>query len=353
MAIDEGSRGVLSALGASRMPSAGAEYCSGTGGYFRGTATGVHVASGVGQGSRMRRTSWAGAYIYGAAGNNYCPGGSVRIETEAACRTAAATAGMPVGSPFIKTDSIYPRGCYLYTWCSDRDEDGCKSYSYSVFFNPHPNPFGASDPSRKLLCAEPPGETGLVFTGAYQCEEQRATAARISVTAWPSAARIEFVPASARSPLIETCLLCVGYYGYAVCRVCSCAGEYTLTGVWMNETQRWALTPGVWLTNPCNYTILGFSGTIDVVAGLRRFSGRVVGGFGALCSTFSLMESTGTAPSSCASSGTLIVGVPTVPMARTVLSGTYHTLWYCMVPCGQLAATSAPRLAPDAALRSV
>jgi hypothetical protein len=207
MAVDEGSGGVLSAPGASRMPSAGAEYCSGTGGYLRGTAAGVHVAFGVGQGSRMRRTSCAGAYMYGAAGNNSCPGGFVGIETEAACRTAATAAGKPVGSPFIKTDSIYPRGCYLYTWCSDSDEDGCISYSSSVYFNPHPNPVGASDPFRKLLCAELSGETGLVFTGAYQCQEQRATAARINVTAWPSAARVEFVPAPARSPLIATCLL--------------------------------------------------------------------------------------------------------------------------------------------------
>jgi hypothetical protein len=191
------------------MPSAGAEYCSGTGGCFRATAAGVHVAFGVGLGSRMRRASWAGAYIYGAAGNNSCPGGFVRIETEAACRTAATAAGMPVGSPFVKTDSIYPRGCYLYTVCSDSDENGCKSYSYSVYFNPHPNPVGASDPFRKLLCAELSGETGLVFTGAYLCDEQRATAARISVTAWPSAARVEFIPAPARSPLIATYLLSV------------------------------------------------------------------------------------------------------------------------------------------------
>ncbi len=201
---------MLSAPGASRMPSAGAQYCSGTGGCFRGTATGVHVASGVGQGSRMRRTSCAGAYIYGAAGNNYCPGGSVRIETEAACRTAATAAGKPVGSPFMKTDSIYPRGCYLFKWCApgEWDIDRCNSYLYSVYLNPHPNPDGAGDPFRQLLCAtaELSGETGLVFTGTYQCGWQR-TAARINVTAWPSAARLEFVPAPARSPLIATCLL--------------------------------------------------------------------------------------------------------------------------------------------------
>ena len=72
-----------------------------------------------------------------------------------------------------------------------------------------------------------------------------------------------------------------------MCRVGSCAGEYTLTGVWMSETQTWTLTPGAWLTNPCNYFMIGFSGTIDVVAGLRRFSGSVT--FSG-CTTFSLME---------------------------------------------------------------
>jgi hypothetical protein len=288
----------------------------------------------------MRCTSRAGAYIYGAAGNNSCPGGFARIETEAKCRAAATAAGKPVGSPFINSDSIYSRGCYLDTWCSNRDADGCIWYSSSVFFNPHPNPVGASDPFRKLLCAavELSGETGLVFTGTYQCEEQRETAARISVTMWPSAARVEFVPAPARSPLIATCLLCVGYHGYAVCRVGSCAGEYTLSGVWVSETQTWALSPGVWLTNPCGYSMGWFRGTIDVVAGLRRFAGRIDGPAGATrCSTFTLMESTGTAPCSCTSSGTLILGilgVPTVPnsLARTILSARYHTLWNCTVP---------------------
>jgi hypothetical protein len=74
----------------------------------------------------------------------------------------------------------------------------------------------------------------------------------------------------------------------------SCAGEYTLTGVWMNETQTWTLSPGAWLTNPCNYGMLGFSGTIDVVAGLRRFLGSFPGGSG--CTTFGVMEMVPTGP---------------------------------------------------------
>ncbi len=44
----------------------------------------------------------------------------------------------------------------------------------------------------------------------------------------------------------------------------------------------------MWLTNPCGYSMVGFSGTIDVVGGLRRFSGSLTGGSG--CTTFDLME---------------------------------------------------------------
>ncbi len=58
----------------------------------------------------------AGAYISGAAGSNECPAGSARIEAEAACRTAAAAAGKTpstsTSSPFVVTDSRWPRGCY-------------------------------------------------------------------------------------------------------------------------------------------------------------------------------------------------------------------------------------------------
>jgi hypothetical protein len=53
--------------------------------------------------------------VSGAAGSNACPAGSVRIVTEAACRTAAAAAGMTAGSPFVETSSGYPRGCYYST----------------------------------------------------------------------------------------------------------------------------------------------------------------------------------------------------------------------------------------------
>ncbi len=111
------------------------------------------------------------------------------------------------------------------------------------------------------------------------------------MTTWPSAARMAFVPSQARSPLRAWCLLFATWSlcdVVAACRVRSCAGEYTLTGGWMNETQTWTLSPGTWLTNPCSYDMGGFSGTIDVVAGLRRFSGSLTGAPG--CTTFDLME---------------------------------------------------------------
>ncbi len=59
--------------------------------------------------------SCAGAYVAGAAGRNECPAFSAQIETEAACRTAAAAAGKSVGSNFVATYDYYPRGCYYLT----------------------------------------------------------------------------------------------------------------------------------------------------------------------------------------------------------------------------------------------
>ncbi len=82
--------------------------------------------------------SCAGAYVSGAAGSNECPAGSVRIETEAACRTAAAAAGKPVGSLFLWTSDYFPRGCYYRT-----------SSNY-VYFNT--NAVGAGSAEAQLLC---------------------------------------------------------------------------------------------------------------------------------------------------------------------------------------------------------
>jgi hypothetical protein len=73
----------------------------------------------------------------GAAGSNECPAGSVRILTEAACRTAAAAAGKTVASSFVATNSGSPRGCYYVTF-------------NSAYFNPHAVGTGYS---LQLLCA--------------------------------------------------------------------------------------------------------------------------------------------------------------------------------------------------------
>ncbi len=73
----------------------------------------------------------------GAAGSNECPAGSVRIETEAACRAAAAAAGKAFST--VVTWGSYPRGCTYYT-----------GDSYAVF-NTHA--VGAGYPSHQLLCA--------------------------------------------------------------------------------------------------------------------------------------------------------------------------------------------------------
>ncbi len=76
----------------------------------------------------------------GADGSNECPAGSVRIETEAACSTAAAAAGKPVASGIVGTFPGYPRGCYYYTGSGG-----------SAYFNPHVS--GAGRAGYQLLCA--------------------------------------------------------------------------------------------------------------------------------------------------------------------------------------------------------
>jgi hypothetical protein len=81
--------------------------------------------------------SCAGAYVSGAAGSNACPAGSARIQTEAACRTAAAAAGETFR--YAETNANYPRGCYSTTG------------SNVLVFNDHA--VGAGDPYAQPLCA--------------------------------------------------------------------------------------------------------------------------------------------------------------------------------------------------------
>jgi hypothetical protein len=86
--------------------------------------------------------SCAGAYVSGAAGSNACPAGSVRIETEAACRTAAAAAGKDAAADptfFVETSPIFPRGCYYTT-----------NLDIAIF---NTDPVGAGESNSQLLCA--------------------------------------------------------------------------------------------------------------------------------------------------------------------------------------------------------
>ncbi len=116
--------------------------------------------------------------MYGAAGSNECPAGSVRIETEAACRTAAAAAGMTPGSTFVETASDYPRGCYYYYHHSYGSSNG-------PYFNA--DAVGAGNDDTRLLCAAdtmgaPPPHAAearaRVYTGARVCRRCAGTTVR-------------------------------------------------------------------------------------------------------------------------------------------------------------------------------
>jgi hypothetical protein len=100
----------------------------------------VRGCCGTAEGPRRVVLPCAGAYVSGAAGSNACPAGSVRIEAEAACRTAVAAAGKtPHPLLFVVTVRYYPRGCYY---------DTSDNYAY---FNA--DPVGAGEPLAQLLCA--------------------------------------------------------------------------------------------------------------------------------------------------------------------------------------------------------
>ena len=68
-----------------------------------------------GRGAARAVPSCAGAYVSGSAGSNECPAGSVRIEAESACRTAATATGKTAGSPLVATLAVAPKGCYYST----------------------------------------------------------------------------------------------------------------------------------------------------------------------------------------------------------------------------------------------
>jgi hypothetical protein len=83
--------------------------------------------------------SCAGAYVSGAEGSNECPAGSVRIETEAACRNAVAATGMTFRA--MVNESSLPPGCYYLIFMD------------YAWFNPHAVGAGDSGTRFRLLCA--------------------------------------------------------------------------------------------------------------------------------------------------------------------------------------------------------
>jgi hypothetical protein len=99
--------------------------------------------------------------VSGAAGSNACPAGSVRIETEAACRTAATAAGKTPNPFFVETVTAYPRGCYFTT---------SRNYAY---FNTHA--VGAGSSYSQLLCA-------ALATAGAPLTRRRRTGARSACT---------------------------------------------------------------------------------------------------------------------------------------------------------------------------
>jgi hypothetical protein len=127
-----------------------------TPGYSRGAARVLECTAAAAARPRAARAvlSCAGAYLSGAAGSNECPAGSVRIEAEAACRTAVTAAGKTAASRFVETDPYYPRGCYYGT-----------TYAY---FNI--DAVGAGSSSAQLLCIACDGCT-ITPTGTRPCHE--------------------------------------------------------------------------------------------------------------------------------------------------------------------------------------
>jgi hypothetical protein len=135
----------------------------GTPGYSCGTVrvTGVRGGCGTAEGGAWR-CCLAGFYVSGAAGSNECPAGSVRIEAEAACRTAAAAAGKTPAYYFVGTYSDEPRGCYYFAAGNE------------ALFNTHA--VGAGLSGSQLLCA------ALATTAGAPLKRRRRTDARSACT---------------------------------------------------------------------------------------------------------------------------------------------------------------------------
>ncbi len=105
--------------------------------------------------------------------SNECPAGSVRIETEAACRAAAAAAGKRIDSSFVVTDSGYPRGCFSAD-CYPVDP-----ICNNAYFNAHPLGAAPTSDGLRLLCAAvTTGAPPRACTRGCACVHRRVTYGR-------------------------------------------------------------------------------------------------------------------------------------------------------------------------------
>jgi hypothetical protein len=97
------------------------------------------AAAAAARGAARAVLSCAGAYMVGFAGSNACPAGSVRIETEAACRTAAAATGKTASTSFVVTSSLAPSGCAF--------NPNTNQAQFNTFSGP-----GEGSSTRQVLC---------------------------------------------------------------------------------------------------------------------------------------------------------------------------------------------------------
>jgi hypothetical protein len=81
----------------------------------------------------------AGAYAFGASDTNACPPASSKIDTQAACESAAAAVGLTYGGFGSHPNS--PSGCFV----------NVAANPYRVIFNLHPA--GAAGVFTQPLCA--------------------------------------------------------------------------------------------------------------------------------------------------------------------------------------------------------
>jgi hypothetical protein len=88
------------------------------------------------------------AFALGNANSNVCPSRYERLDSEAACKSAAASGGMAYGGAFSSGQGLLPQGCYRVTFGSAAIFN---PQSFGSFF-----PFWAGDNYAQPLCAGAP-----------------------------------------------------------------------------------------------------------------------------------------------------------------------------------------------------